>query len=337
MDLLLEACDLVRSAHDPSTSPVSSASDPCPWRVSEGGCAATLSADRSVVLWKPRPKMTIARRAAKPNYLTPARCHLSAPLSPALRVRQLAEREHLSLRACQEDAPRPAARSRPPPQASANWVHPGSDSTPGAAFAGCGVEPLERSSQVPKAVCAEVRHLPRRRLDASARVHRCTFGDCGKLFARTYNLKAHLRVHTRELPYVCSVPGCAKRFRWRSSLTSHARFHLQKSGTETENPKIGVPSRVRTVDIVVSHGHQCRLKALINAAPALQPPKVESTPFGSQFFTARGTEISSAGVALNVNAVRRHSILQQDIPMMSDAYTPIARVEGGLSVRSLCH
>jgi Zinc finger, C2H2 type len=341
MDLLFEACDLVRPANDSSTSPVSSASDPSHCRVNEGGYgASTLSADRSVALWKPRQKMTIARRAAMPIDLTSARCPLSAPLSPARRVWQSPEKERLSLRAGEreeEDGPRPAAGSRPLPQASANAVHPCSDSTGGAAFAGWGAQPLDRSSQAPTAVCADVRNQPKRRLDASARVHRCTFGDCGKLFARTYNLKAHLRVHTRELPYVCSAPGCAKRFRWRSSLTSHARFHLQKSGTNTEDPRIDVPSRGRAVDIVVSQGHQYGLEAAINAAPALLTPETDHTPFGSQFYTARGTKLSSAGVALNVSTVGRHSIPKHDIPIMSDAYTPSARVEGGLSVRSLCH
>lgn len=53
----------------------------------------------------------------------------------------------------------------------------------------------------------------------------CPFQSCTKTFARVYNLKAHQRVHSREMPYSCH--RCSKRFRWRSSLTSHTKFHLK--------------------------------------------------------------------------------------------------------------
>lgn len=58
----------------------------------------------------------------------------------------------------------------------------------------------------------------------------CPHKTCPKRFARIYNLNAHQRVHNKEMPYQCHI--CAKRFRWRSSLTSHVKFH-QKTQMET--------------------------------------------------------------------------------------------------------
>lgn len=55
---------------------------------------------------------------------------------------------------------------------------------------------------------------------------RCTVAECGKLFSKRSNLKAHMRVHNGFLPYPCIFPWCSKRFRWKSSLKPHVRVHL---------------------------------------------------------------------------------------------------------------
>ncbi|CAK4030374.1 Cell wall transcription factor ACE2 [Lecanosticta acicola] len=59
----------------------------------------------------------------------------------------------------------------------------------------------------------------------------CHCEHCGKLFQRSYNLKAHLETHDpgREQPHACSHPGCRRRFVRRTDLTRHEQsVHLKE-------------------------------------------------------------------------------------------------------------
>lgn len=60
------------------------------------------------------------------------------------------------------------------------------------------------------------------------KILKCEHAACGMFFRKWHNFFDHLRVHTKERPFMCRYPNCKQAFTQKANLNKHLEVHRKK-------------------------------------------------------------------------------------------------------------
>ncbi|KAJ5379197.1 Zinc finger C2H2 [Penicillium cosmopolitanum] len=108
-----------------------------------------------------------------------------------------------------------------------------------------------------------VQHLHFEHIGSRQKRYSCEWSDCsrkGQTHASAYALRAHMRSHTREKPFYCTLPECDRNFTRSDALTKHMRSVHEADTVRPSDPKSTSGGTASVAGTPVSKLQRIRLK-----------------------------------------------------------------------------
>ncbi|KAF3932272.1 hypothetical protein ABW19_dt0203964 [Dactylella cylindrospora] len=139
-----------------------------------------------------------------------------------------------------------------------------------------------------------VKHIHDEHIGTRRAKYACEWDDCtrkGMAHASGYALKAHMRSHTREKPFYCTLPECDRSFTRSDALAKHMRTVHE---TEALRPSDPIPKSHPNHPLNISahlHDHIEHDKdEYSSSSPSPQPPDSDEEEDGPNGTLANGKE-----------------------------------------------